>query len=122
MRLFLVSGIAWVLGRFWQNTSGLPSDGAYWLAIVLAAVLFGLGHLPATRGLTPLTPMIILRAVVLNGVVGIATGWLFWQYGLAAAMVSHFSADILLHLVAPLFSNRIYRRSSTGETLPDANA
>ena len=33
MRLFLVSGLVWILGRFWQNDSGMPAAGAYWIAI-----------------------------------------------------------------------------------------
>ncbi len=108
LRLFVVSGLAWILGRFWQGPSGLPASGAYWVAIILASVLFGLGHLPTTRALTPLTPVLIIRAVVLNGVAGIAFGWLYWQYGLEAAMLSHFIADLLLHLVGPLVAARVY--------------
>lgn len=108
MRLFLVSGLVWVLGRIWQDSAGLPADGAYWTAILLAAGLFGLGHLPATRALTPLTPMLMVRAIVLNGVAGIAFGWLYWKYGLEAAMLSHFCADILLHLIGPRFASHVY--------------
>ena len=37
----------------------------------------------------------------------IAFGWLYWRRGILLAMVAHFSADIVLHvlppLVAPLF-------------------
>jgi len=119
-RLFLVSGLVWILGRFWQNPSGLPADGAFWLAIVLSAVLFGLGHLPATRALTPLTSMLIFRAVVLNGVAGIAFGWLFWRYGLEIAMVAHFSADILLHVLAPVYNRWVYPDSSMVNSLSKA--
>ena len=105
---------------FWQNPSGLPADGAFWLAIVLSAVLFGLGHLPATRALTPLTSMLIFRAVVLNGVAGIAFGWLFWRYGLEIAMVAHFSADILLHVLAPVYNRWVYPDSSMVNSLSKA--
>ncbi len=108
MRLFLVSGLVWILGRIWQNPGGLPANGAYWTAIILATVLFGLGHLPATRNITPLTPMLVIRAITLNGVAGIAFGWLYWQYGLEAAMLSHFCADILLHVLGPIFASHIY--------------
>lgn len=119
MRLFLVSGLAWVLGRFWQNVGGLPADGAYWTAIILASILFGLGHLPATKALTPLTSLLVIRAVVLNGVAGIAFGWLYWKYGLEAAMVAHFSADILLHLIGPLFSSHLYKNVQNTKALSD---
>jgi hypothetical protein len=98
MRLFLVSGLVWILGRFWQNNNGMPANGAYWTAILLA-----------TRNITPLTPMLIVRAITLNGVAGIGFGWLYWQYGLEAAMLSHFSADILLHGLGPVLFGHIYR-------------
>ncbi len=118
-RLFLVSGLAWILSRVWKNASGLPADGAFWTAILLAAVLFGLGHLPATKQLTPLTTWVVLRAVVLNGVAAIAFGWLFWRYGLETAMVAHFSADICIHLIGPEFISHIYKNDAKGTALPE---
>jgi len=87
-RLFLVSVISWILrGR------------ATWLAIVIAAVLFGAGHLPAASTVSPLTPVFVIRTVVLNSIAGIAFGWLYWRRGLEAGMVAHFSADLVLHVV-----------------------
>ena len=56
MRLFLVSGLVWILSRFWQDANGLPAYGAYWTAIFLISLVFGLGHLPTTKAITPLTP------------------------------------------------------------------
>jgi len=73
-----------------------------WLAIVLAAVIFGAGHLPAVMSLTALTPLVIVRTIVLNAVGGIIFGWLYWKKGLESAMISHFSADIVLHVIVPL--------------------
>lgn len=102
MRLFLFSGIAWLLGLIWQTPGGLPADGAFWTANVLAALVFGVAHLPATAALTRLTPLVILRALALNGVAGIAFGYLYWQHGLIVAMMAHFSADIILHVITPL--------------------
>ena len=52
--------------------------------------------------LTALTPMVIVRAIVLNAVGGIIFGWLYWKKGLESAMISHFSADIVLHVIVPL--------------------
>ena len=121
MRLFLVSGVVWVLGHFWQNASGLPASGAYWAAILLVSVLFGLGHLPATKAITPLTPLIVVRAVALNGLAGVAFGWLYWQYGLEAAMLSHFTADILLHLIAPVFLHPKEEHAPAGEVLTNSH-
>lgn len=90
-RLFLVSVIAWILrGR------------AIWLAILIAALLFAVGHLPAAAGISPLTPALVARTVVLNSLAGIAFGWLYWRRGLEAGMVAHFSADIVLHAIVYL--------------------
>jgi membrane protease YdiL (CAAX protease family) len=30
---------------------------------------------------------------------GIAFGWLYFKYGLESAMVAHFSADIVIHVI-----------------------
>jgi hypothetical protein len=49
--------------------------------------------------MVPLTPLIIVRAVVLNGLLGIGFGFLYFTRGLESAMLSHFSADLLLHVV-----------------------
>jgi len=99
LRLFMVSLLAWLISRIWKDREGKPTVGGMWLVIVVASVLFGLGHLPTTAQLTPLTPLIITRAVVLNGVAGLAFGYLYWKRGLESAMLAHFSADILLHVI-----------------------
>jgi hypothetical protein len=87
-RLFLVSVIAWILrGR------------AIWLAIAIAAALFAAGHLPAVASIVPLTPILVIRTLVLNSLAGVVFGWLYWRRGLEAAMVAHFSADLVLHVL-----------------------
>ncbi len=102
LRLFVMSLLVW-LGSFLGRTAeGKPTAAVVWTANILAAVLFGLGHLPATATLVPLTPLIVVRAVVLNGLLGIAFGWLYWKRGLEAAIVAHFSADIILHVLLAL--------------------
>jgi membrane protease YdiL (CAAX protease family) len=102
LRLFVMSFFVW-LGRFISKTSdGRPTSAVIWTANILAAVLFGLGHLPATAVLIPLTPLVVVRAVVLNGLLGIVFGWLYWKRGLESAMISHFSADIVLHVLLAL--------------------
>ena len=71
-----------------------------WTVNVITAVIFGLGHLPITIALgLPLDAFIVTRAIVLNGIGGLAFGWLYWTYGLESAMIAHFSADIVLHVL-----------------------
>ena len=102
LRLFVMSLLVW-LGRFLSKTpEGKPTSVVFWIANILAAVLFGLGHLPATALLIPLTPLVVTRAIVLNGLLGVVFGWLYWKRGLESAMLSHFSADIVLHVLLAL--------------------
>ena len=75
---------------------------AFWGANVIAAGLFGLGHLPATAALIPITGVVVVRAVVLNGTAALAFGWLFRRNGIETAMVAHFVADVVLLVIAPL--------------------
>ena len=99
LRLFLMSLLAW-LGKFISHTAdGKPTMGVLWMANILAAVLFGLGHLPATAAIMTITPLVVLRAIVLNGLGGIGFGYFYSKYGLESAMLSHFSADIILHVI-----------------------
>ncbi len=76
----------------------LPS-ATFWAANIVTAVLFGLGHLPATAAIAPLTVALVIRAIVLNGTAGVVFGVLYRRYGLEWAMASHFAADLVLHVV-----------------------
>lgn len=107
LRLFLLSLLAWLIGLVWHNTGGTPAVGALWAANIVAAVIFGLGHLPATAALAKLTPLLIWRAILLNGIIGVAAGYLYWSYGLEAAMLAHFGADIVLHGIGDSIAIRI---------------
>jgi membrane protease YdiL (CAAX protease family) len=107
MRLFLVSLVAWLCARWWRTPDGLPSSGAFWIAIVLVAVLFGLGHLPVTSAIAPLTTMLVLRAVVLNGIAGIAFGYLYWRHGLEAAMIGHMGAHLVMQVPGVIILTRM---------------
>jgi membrane protease YdiL (CAAX protease family) len=102
LRLCFLTLLAW-LGKFISHTpEGRPTLLVLWIANILAAILFGLGHLPATAILIPLTPLVIVRAVILNGLAGVVFGYLYWTRGLESAMLSHFSADIILHVLLAL--------------------
>ncbi len=102
LRLFVVSLFAWLFGLVTKTKDVYKNTGIMWSAIILASILFGLGHLPATASIVTITPLVVLRAVLLNGVGGVVFGWLFWKRGLEYAMVAHFTTDIVLHVLLPL--------------------
>ena len=99
MRLFLMTLFIWMGMKLTKQSQ--PLKPVIICSILLAAIIFGLGHLPITASLTKITPLIIARAVLLNGIGGVVFGWLYWKKGLEAAMVAHFTADIFLLTVLP---------------------
>lgn len=102
LRLFLMSLLAW-FGSFISRTSeGKPTPAVFWIANILAAIIFGLGHLPAMATILPLTLLVVIRTVMLNMIGGITFGWLYQTRGLESAMVAHFSADVVLHVLLAL--------------------
>ena len=99
LRLFLVTLLAWGLSRF---TGGRVRGWHLALAVLLAALAFGAGHLPAAAKLWPLDAIVVSRTLLLNGVAGLVFGWFYVRHGLESAMFSHFCADLVLHVAAPL--------------------
>jgi membrane protease YdiL (CAAX protease family) len=51
--------------------------------------------------ITDLTSLVIVRAIVLNGIAGLVLGWLYWKRGLESAMIVHFTADLMILIVLP---------------------
>jgi hypothetical protein len=77
-----------------------PNAAIRWTSVILAALLFAAGHLPVTEMLTPITPSIVARAFLLNGIAGMVFGWICWKRGLEAAIVAHAATDVGLHVLA----------------------
>jgi hypothetical protein len=101
LRVFAMGLFAWLLSRL-AGKQAKP-----WVmiaAIVLAALVFGAGHLPMAAKLVPLTAGVVARVVAYNALAGLVFGWLYWKRGLEHAMLAHFSADLVLHVAAPLMA------------------
>ena len=102
LRLGLMTLLVWLGTKLTRQQH--PKSSVMWSAIALTALIFGAGHLPITARLVPLTPFVVTRALLLNGIPGLLFGWLYWRKGLLAAMVAHFWSDIVLHVIgAALF-------------------
>jgi membrane protease YdiL (CAAX protease family) len=70
---------------------------AIWTGILVAALLFGLAHVANLANV----PHPYLRAITLNGIAGIALGWLYWRRGLEWAVLAHLIADATMYLLLP---------------------
>lgn len=105
-RLFGLTVLAFLGSLLFHDKEGQPHLAVLWISNILIAAGFGLAHLPATAMIgIPLTPLVITRAVVLNGIGGTAFGWLYWTRGLESAMVAHFSGDIVLHVIVVMVAS-----------------
>ena len=100
-RLFVVSTLVWLLA--WIRR-GMARPWMFITAITLAGLLFGLGHLPGAFAMgMPHSFMTIVRVVPLNALLGLFYGGLYWRLSLEHAMLAHFSTDIVVHGIWPLF-------------------
>ncbi len=87
--------------------AGSPSPAVLWVAIVISGILFGLGHAPGYLAAgCQRSPTFFAAMISLNLWASLIFGWLYWQYGLLAAMMAH----ALFHLVWWPFDLRYYRR------------
>jgi membrane protease YdiL (CAAX protease family) len=100
MRLFLMTLFIWIGIKITKRKN--ESVPVVWTAIIITSIIFGIGHLPITASFTDLSQLVIFRGILLNSIGGIIFGWLYWKKGLEAAVISHFSADIIIQVLIPL--------------------
>lgn len=102
-RLFLLTLFAWLGMKVFQKEKNTLAATTFWTANILVAILFGLGHLPSASLVMPITPLVVVAALLLNGIAGIAFGYLYLKRGLEAAMIAHFCADFVIWVLGVAF-------------------
>ncbi len=100
-RLGLMTLMVWCVARLLKEQK--PRPFIVWTIIVLTSVSFGLAHLPQLISYGAGSPFAIGGTVIGNSVVGTLYGWCYWRRSLFAAMIAHFSVDIVIH-VLPAFA------------------
>lgn len=106
LRLGLQTLLAAGIRRLTKERAVPPTGATMWPAILVSNIGFGAGHLPTTKAMVPLTPTVVARALVLNSVVGVPCGYLYWKKGLEAAMIVHGAGDVLLHVGGSLVQRK----------------
>ncbi len=99
LRWGVMSLLVWLGWRITHRGQGAPRPWLVWTAIVLAALLFGVAHLPALAAMVELTPLLVIRTVLLNALGGLVFGWFYWRRSLEVAMVSHATFHVALFVV-----------------------
>lgn len=103
LRLFWMTLVAFVLWKLFAQKEEKPTTAILIVANVVAALLFGIGHLPATLMLLGDSPMIIARCILMNGAFGLLFGYLYRKHGLRYSMLAHAGCHIVSKLIWILF-------------------
>lgn len=99
--LFGVSGIALLLKRVFENERSRSLIMV--MSIVIAALLFGLFHLPVfLHAVATLGFPLIIRIMLLNLISGVTFGLIFWRKGFETAVLTHCIVDLIIYALMPL--------------------
>jgi hypothetical protein len=99
MRWGLMTLVIWAICKV-KKHEGLPSFKIVWVGIGVAALLFALGHLPVLFGISDQPPLWMIVSVVLgNALPGLGFGWLFYKFGIEAAMMAHALTHIITTII-----------------------
>lgn len=97
MRWGLMTLIVWLAWRFFQRRNGAPAPRYVVAAILIAALLFGVGHLPAATAMgINLTPSVVTYVLVSNTIPGVLFGFSYWRWGLESAFLAHATAHVVV--------------------------
>ena len=97
LRLFWMTLVAVLLQKILKIE--VMCDKILILANIVSALMFALGHLPATEFMLELTPVTLVRGFLLNGLLGLLFGRFYRKYGIHSAMVVHAGTHIVCKLV-----------------------
>ena len=104
LRWGLMSFLVWLSFKIFQSGKGNVRSSHYVIAIVLAAFIFGLGHLPTAYALSSVVTTPLIGYIIIGNMsFGLIAGLLYWKYGLECAISSHMVAHITMIIFEPLF-------------------
>ena len=117
LRLFVLSLFAFIIWKiFFAKKSKLSQIAnsektvakippiVFVIANIIASLLFAAGHLPATlMTFGSITPLLLFRCFLYNGGIGYIFGWLYINYGLQYAMLSHVAVHMFSKMIWLLF-------------------
>ena len=100
MRFGFMTLVVWLIFKMTKKLNSLT----YWTGIILASILFAVGHFPVVFNAVK-NPTIELLAYILigNSIAGLFFGWLYWKKGLEAAFIGHIFAHVAMIIGEQIF-------------------
>lgn len=97
LRWGFMTFLVWAPWRLFQKGLGVPKPLYIVAAIIISALLFGIGHLPLASMLAGgLSVPVVIYVITANSIFGLAAGFLYWRRGLESAIIAHISAHVVL--------------------------
>jgi hypothetical protein len=99
LRWGVMTFLIWASWRLLVRTGNdsAPASAFFIGAIVVSALLFGIGHLPVASALSGgLTIPLAIFVITGNSLFGLVAGFLYWKRGLESAIIAHMSAHLVL--------------------------
>ncbi|WP_368881717.1 CPBP family intramembrane glutamic endopeptidase [Shewanella algae] len=97
IRWGLMSFFVWASYRISQKVGTEIRSYNYVIAIILSALIFGLGHLPVAFALSPEVTIPLVTYIIFgNAAFGFIAGYLYWKRGLECAIGAHMVAHITM--------------------------
>ena len=93
MRFGFMTLVIWLIFKLNKKLN----KTTYWTGIILASILFAVGHFPVVFNAVK-NPTIELLTYILigNSIAGLFFGWLYWKKGLEAAFIAHIFAHVAM--------------------------
>lgn len=101
MRFGLMTLLVWIASKIFKGTKPI----AYWTGIIIASIIFALGHFPIAYQAVENPSMGLLTYILIgNTIGGLIFGWLYWKKGLESAFIAHIFAHVIMVIAEPIIS------------------
>jgi membrane protease YdiL (CAAX protease family) len=100
MRFGFMTLVVWIVFKIIKKLD----NSTYWIGIILASILFAVGHFPVVFHAVPHPTILLLMYVLVgNSIAGLFFGWLYWKKGLEAAFIGHIFAHVAMIIGEQMF-------------------
>jgi hypothetical protein len=104
LRYGLMTALAWAAFAILRRRAAAHRDAVMWGVILVVAIAFGVGHLPALSAAVEPNAILVLRTIGINALLGALYGWLYWRYALEHAVLAHGFTHGVFWLAGPLMA------------------
>ena len=101
MRFGLMTLVVWIASKIFKGAIPI----AFWIGIIIASLLFALGHFPiAYQAVDTPSTGLLTYILIGNTIGGLIFGWLYWKKGLESAFLAHIFAHVIMVIAEPMLN------------------